>query len=273
MRKTSIQEPVKPVVPVAPWVGGKRALSHQLTALIASVAHETYAEPFVGMGGVFLRRAMRPRAEVINDLSDDVVTLFRVMKEHREALQTVLEGGFASRAEWQRLMAMPPETLTDIQRAARFIYIQRLAYGGKVVGRNFGVTVQGSRYNPDKVMPVVDAIGRRLAGVLIEKLSWDAFILRYDRPGTLFFIDPPYWGNEGDYGSGIFMRADFERMAAVLAALKGRFIMTINDRPEVHALFGGFDLQPVRLSYRVAGAPTAAYELIVASKGILNAAN
>jgi hypothetical protein len=60
---------VNPVRPVAGYIGGKRNLAKRLTALIETIPHNCYAEPFVGMGGVFLRRRSRPPAEIINDWS------------------------------------------------------------------------------------------------------------------------------------------------------------------------------------------------------------
>ena len=68
-------EPIKPVKPVAPWQGGKRALASRLAERIEAVPHARYVEPFVGMGGVFFRRRRRPQMEVINDINSDVVTL------------------------------------------------------------------------------------------------------------------------------------------------------------------------------------------------------
>ena len=49
--------PVPPAEPLAPWVGGKRLLAKRIIARIEAIPHDCYAEPFVGMGGVFLRRA------------------------------------------------------------------------------------------------------------------------------------------------------------------------------------------------------------------------
>lgn len=71
--------PVRPVRPVAAYVGGKRNLSRLLVERIAATRHATYVEPFVGMGGVFLRWPFRAPGEVINDISSDVVTLFRIL--------------------------------------------------------------------------------------------------------------------------------------------------------------------------------------------------
>jgi DNA adenine methylase len=95
-----------------------------------------------------------------------------------------------------------------------------------------------------------------------------ALIPRYDRPGTLFFLDPPSWGNEGDYGAGLFGRDDFDVLAGLLATIKGRFILTLNDRPEVRAMFARFDQHQVGLSYRLSGHPTPARELIITTPGL-----
>lgn len=69
MNKMESLQAVDPVAPLAPYIGGKRALAKDLVALIDATPHVLYAEPFVGMGGVFFRRRRRPRKEVINDIS------------------------------------------------------------------------------------------------------------------------------------------------------------------------------------------------------------
>ena len=56
-------------------------------------------------------------------------------------------------------------------------------------------------------------------------------IRRYDRAGMLFYLDPPYWGCEKDYGQDVFGRADFDQLAAQLAGLKGNFLLSINETP------------------------------------------
>ncbi|MCP4935218.1 MAG: DNA adenine methylase, partial [bacterium] len=98
----------------------------------------------------------------------------------------------------------------------------------------------------------------------IENLDWLAFINRYDKTGTLFYIDPPYWGNENDYGKGMFSRDQFELMATRLARIKGRFLLSLNDRPEVREVFKGFQFEEVKLTYSVAGGKgKAAREVII----------
>lgn len=220
------------------------------------------------MGGIFLRRRARPKAEIINDASGDVATFFRVLQEHYAYFLDMLRFRVARRAEFERLRAIPAERLTDLQRAARFLYLQRLAFGGRVDGRTFGVDrTQGARFNVTKLEPMLADLHERLAGVVIENLDFGAFIRRYDRAGMLFYLDPPYWGCENDYGQDVFGRADFERLAGELRGIKGRFVMSINDTPGVRETFAGFHMREVETTYTVgAGNGTKAAELLISGE-------
>jgi len=245
---------VTPIRPAAAYIGGKRRLGELLAQRIEAVPHETYAEPFVGMGGVFFRRRWAPRREVINDISRDVATLFRILQRHYPQFMETLKFQITSRAEFERLAASNADTLTDLERAGRFLYLQRLAFGGKVAGRNFGIETAGSsRFDVTKLGPILEEIHSRLAGVAIECLSWREFIDRYDTAGTLFYLDPPYWGSEDDYGAGVFTRAEFVGLAARLGRIAGQFILSVNDVPETREIFRRFAIEAVATRYTVAG--------------------
>lgn len=257
--------PVRQARPPAAYIGGKKQLAARLVELIERVPHHTYAEPFVGMGGVFLRRRLAPKAEVVNDVSADVATLFRILQRHYVAFMDLLRFQLTSRREFERLISIDPTTLTDLERAARFLYLQRLAFGGKVAGRNFGVSPGlPGRFDVTKLAPALADLSERLAGVIIENLPFGDFISRYDGPGVLFYLDPPYHGGENDYGPGVFDRACFDRLAEQLAGIKGAFILSINDTPETRRIFGAFAIEPVTLTYTITeGAATEARELII----------
>jgi DNA adenine methylase len=256
-------EPVDPVRPVAGYVGGKRNLSRRLVELINATPHDLYAEAFVGMGGVFFRRSRRPKVEVINDISADVATLFRILQRHYQQFLDTLKWQLAGRAEFERLMRVDPSTLTDLERAARFLYLQRTAFGGKVRPQLRRDPHGPARFDLTKLVPMLEAVHERLARVHIERLPYAELIRRYDRPQALFYLDPPYWGCEDDYGPGVFEAADFERLRGLLDGLQGRFILSINDRPEIRAIFAGFAMEEVGLTYRVSGGVTPARELII----------
>jgi DNA adenine methylase len=241
-----------PVSPVAPYLGGKRNLARRIIDRLGRVPHTIYVEPFVGMGGVFLRRPFRAHSEVINDISQDVATLFRILQRHYVPFMDMLRWQITGRAEFERLLAGAAASLTDLERAARFLYLQRTAFGGKIEGRNFGVSPGlPGRFDVTKLGSMLEAVHERLSGVVIERLPFQDLIARYDRPETLFYLDPPYWGSEKDYGSGVFARQDFQRLAECLAGLQGRFILSLNDHPEVRAMFQGFDIEAIETAYSI----------------------
>ncbi|MBS7698790.1 MULTISPECIES: DNA adenine methylase [unclassified Chelatococcus] len=260
---------VHPVRPAAAYIGGKKQLAGQLVERIEAVPHHTYVEPFIGMGGVFLRRTRVPKAEIINDLSGDVATFFRILQRHYVAFMDMLRFQITSRREFERLSACDPSTLTDLERAARFLYLQRTAYGGKVAGRNFGVSPgMPGRFDVTKLMPILDELHDRLAGVIIENLPYHELISRYDGPGVLFYLDPPYWGSEGDYGRDAFSKSDFAQLSVQLAAIEGAFILSINDTPEVRDVFSCFNQEVVSLTYTIAnGDGKEVHELIITPAG------
>lgn len=260
--------PVRPALPVAAWQGGKKALSATIIQRIERIPHRTYAEPFVGMGGVFLRRAFRPRLEVANDRNGEIVNLFRIIQRHHRQLLDVMRFQIASRADFDRLRATDPATLTDLERAARFLYLQRLAFGGQVRGV-FGVAPEhGPRFSLSRLEPILEAAHDRLESVVFECLDWSDLIARYDTPDTLFYLDPPYAGGEDDYGKGLFAPADFQRIADQLATIRGAFILSINDTSAIRETFAAFHIDEVRLTYTVGrAAPEGkARELIISNR-------
>lgn len=253
--------------PVAPWLGGKRNLAKRLIRIISTVEHDSYAEPFVGMGGVFLRRLIAPKCEIINDYSGEVANIFRILQRHYPQFLDCLKFQITSRREFERLKRTDPSTLTDLERAARFLYLQRTAFGGKVTGQNFGVVGErGSRFNLITLTPLLEAVHERLAGVVIENLPFQEFVPRYDGADVLFYCDPPYYGCETDYGEGLFARSDFERLADLVRSIEGRALVSINDTPEIRAVFDGLTMKPVSVTYSISeAAPKEFGELIIAN--------
>lgn len=248
------KRPIKPTQPAAPYLGGKRLLAKKIIPIIDATPHKAYAEPFVGMGGIFLRRESIPKAEVINDFNREVANLFRILQRHYVAFLEMLKFQLTTRAEFDRLCRTRSDTLTDLELAAKFIYLQRTAFGGKVSGRNFGVAPGlPGRFDITKLGPILEELHTRLSGVVIECLCYDDFIRRYDTANTLFYIDPPYFFGENDYGKGMFSRADFTKLAALLGQIKGKFLLSINDVQPIRKAFSAFKMVEVSTKYTVSG--------------------
>jgi len=83
--------------------------------------------------------------------------------------------------------------------------------------------------------------------VSLAKLAQISEGVKYIIP--LFYLDPPYWGCEGDYGKTLFAREDFEALATHLQGLRGKFLLSLNDHPEVRAIFAGFHMAGVETTW------------------------
>lgn len=113
---------------------------------------------------------------------------------------------------------------------------------------------------------MLEDLHTRLSGVVVECLYWSPFIARYDSADTLFYLDPPYWGREGDYGRHLFRRSDFTAMAEQLGKIRGRFMLSLNDVPEVRAIFGAFQIADVSTAYTIqAGGAASRNELLMSN--------
>ena len=182
--------------PLAGWLGGKSRLAKQIIEGIPD--HTCYCEVFAGAAWVLFRKP-ESKVEVINDFSRDVANLYRVLQHHLDEFVRQFRWQLVSRDEWERLNSVPPETLTDIQRAAQFYYLQKMSFGGKVEGRSFGVaTTSAPRLNLTRIEEELSAAHVRLSRVVVENLGYADCIRRYDRAHTFFYVDPPYYNCETD---------------------------------------------------------------------------
>lgn len=252
-------------LPILGWAGGKSRLAKTIVNIINQVEHTCYAEPFIGMGGIFLRRDMRPKSEIINDYNHDVVNLFRVVQKHPDELCRHLRFQLTSRNEFFRQRKLNPDLLTDIERAARFVYLQRITFGGRVNSYSYGIITTGKAgFNTDNILPAIERLHQRLSHVQVECDDWKDFIKRVDRPHVLFYLDPPYYGFENDYGKDLFDRKQFAIMADLLSGIKGKFILSINKLPEIQSLFKDYNIKIVDTLYMAqADKPKKVQELII----------
>lgn len=249
--------------PIVPWLGGKRRLADRLFVLFPP--HECYVEAFAGGAALFFLRDVPAKAEILNDANGELVNLYRVVQHHLEEFVRQFKWALSSRQVFDWLQDTPPATLTDIQRAARTFYLQHLAFGGKVVGQNFGTATTAPTVNLLRIEESLSAAHLRLAGVTVEHLHWRDCVDRYDRPHTLHYLDPPYWQTEG-YGLP-WSFAEYEVMAEFARAAQGRVLISINDHPDIRRVFDGLHLERTELTYTVANGrherPEATGELIL----------
>jgi len=231
------------------YIGGKSKLTETIIKMIP--AHKAYCEVFAGAAWVFFRKEPS-KYEFINDLDSDLVCLYRVLQNHLEEFLKQFKWLLSSR-EWREDWKRQQEAggLTDIQRSARYYYLQRLCFGGKVRNRTFGTSqLSRPRINLLRIEEELSEVHLRLATVHIENLPWQDFMKRYDKPGTFFYLDPPYY--KMPYYNHNLELDDYQHMARVLSGIQSVFILSLNDHPDIRETFKDFTIKPVELTYSVA---------------------
>ena len=233
--------------PIVPWVGGKRRLIKHILPHIPP--HQCYVEPFAGGAAVFFLKPERAKVEVLNDINGELINLYRIVQHHLPEFLRQFECLPASREQFAAFQQMAPHTMTDIQRAVRFYYLQQHAFGGKVAGQSFGTATTTPAFDPLTATHALQAARQRLSGIYIERESWRQCMQRYDRPHTFFYCDPPYWRTEG-YGVP-FAWSEYEALRDVMKQAQGAVLISINDHPDIRALFAGQHIQTLDIAYSV----------------------
>lgn len=217
------------------WIGGKKSLRKKiLEQFPAEGSFERYIEVFGGAGWVLFSKGQHAKMEVYNDVNGQLVNLFRIVKYHPEALQKELDWILMSREQFfNALQAV--KGLTDVQQAARFWIAIKESFG--VDCKSFGVRNRDMH----NAVALLQEASDRLNKVVIENVDFEQLIKTYDRTGTLFYLDPPYYEAE-KYYSDRFNPEDHIRLRDTLGKIKGKLLLSYNDCPKTRELYQGYKI-------------------------------
>ncbi|AMJ41006.1 DNA adenine methylase [Anaerotignum propionicum] len=225
------------------WVGGKKLLRKEIVNRFPEDGFKKYVEVFGGAGWVLFYRDKHAEKEVYNDINSELVNLFKNVKFHPEAVAKELEFTLSAREVFEQYKMADVSQMTEIQRAARYLYLIKLSYGATV--RSFGCR---ARETVD--LDVLHKVKKRLDGVLIENKSFAKLIPSQDREGTLFYCDPPYHNTEKYYDTGedVFNEEMHILLRDTLKGIKGKFILSYNDDEFIRELYKDFVIEEVERS-------------------------
>lgn len=222
------------------WVGGKSRLRKQIISLLPK--HTCYVELFSGAAWVLFGKPPS-NVEVLNDIDQDLVSFFRVVKEKPEELIASFEWELVSRAEFKRLAELDPTQLNDVQRAHRFYYLIMAGWGGELKYPRFQTSISDGGHG-NRLIGALETLKERLAPVhnrlktvIIENLDWRVCLDRYDRPTTVMYIDPPYPANGANYFHNMRDWKEHQELAERLHKTECKWILSSYDIPEVRALY------------------------------------
>ena len=235
------EEKHKPLNSPFKWVGGKSRLRKYVIELLPE--HTCYLELFSGAAWTLFGKPLSD-VEIINDIDQDLVTFFRVLREKPEELIASFEWELVSRAEFERLAELDTSQLTDVQRAHRFYYLIMAGWGGELNYPRFQTSVTDGGHGNRLIGALktlrqrLQPVHERLRTVIIENLDWQPCLERYDRLGTVMYVDPPYPGNKCNYAHNMRGWDEHHLLAERLKNAKCKWIRLLLRHPRnAHPFF------------------------------------
>jgi DNA adenine methylase len=215
--------------------------------------HHTYVEVFSGSAKLLFAKAPA-KFEVLNDKNGEVTNFFRVCKHRTSELAELLELECIHADRFRELRNGVPTD--ELERALRFVYLTWYSFGGK--GEHFAqssAAAKSVRKPITRVRALLAETARRLASVQIETQDFSTILRRYDADTTFFYLDPPYvaFGSNGRYEP--MTVAAREGLFSQLAGLRGRFLLSFDDHPEIQrrAADYGLHVRQVSVLYSLSG--------------------
>ena len=217
------------------WVGGKKALRDEILARFPR-NYKRYIEVFGGAGWVLFHKPPGNDFEVFNDFNGNLVNLYRCVREQPEALRNELRYMLNSRLDFEYMKGMlhSRAVLPDVRRAAYYYALIRYSYAAGT--STFGSQPHAMWNN----FPLIESAAGRLQKVVIENKDCVKLIRQYDRPASLFYLDPPYHATEGYYqniGEDGFTETDHIRLRDALMRIEGKFLLSYNDDEFIRSLY------------------------------------
>ena len=214
------------------WVGGKKALRDEILARFPR-NYKRYIEVFGGAGWVLFHKPPGNDFEVFNDFNGNLVNLYRCVREQPEALRDELQYMLNSRLDFEYMKGMlhSQAVLPDVRRAAYYYALIRYSYAAGT--STFGSQPHAMWNN----FPLIESAAGRLQKVVIENKDCVKLIRQYDRPESFFYCDPPYYNADQYYEAVSTDGFDHAGLADALLGIKGKFLLSYNDCPEIRALY------------------------------------
>ena len=214
------------------WVGGKKALRDEILARFPR-NYKRYIEVFGGAEWVLFHKPPGNDFEVFNDFNGNLVNLYRCVREQPEALRNELRYMLNSRLDFEYMKGMlhSQAVLPDVRRAAYYYALIRYSYAAGT--STFGSQPHAMWNN----FPLIESAAGRLQKVVIENKDCVKLIRQYDRPESFFYCDPPYYNADQYYEAVSSDGFDHAGLADALLGIKGKFLLSYNDCPEIRALY------------------------------------
>lgn len=255
---SSLSEEVQPR-PFLRWAGSKR----QLVPLLASFwkpTHSRYVEPFAGSACLYFR--IRPRAAILGDLNEQLVETYRCVRDRPADLAVKLSEFETDRETYLQVRDWNPDDLGSVDRAARFVYLNRFCFNGlyrtNQAGK-FNVPYGGKKSGSLPTEAELTACSKQLGSATLVAGDFGAVVKRV-QPGDFVYMDPPFRvaarRTFRQYDPASFSDDDLARVRASMATMTNAgisFVVSYAESDESSALSQGFKTMRVQVRRNIAG--------------------
>lgn len=245
------------------WPGGKQKLLPQYKEFIPSSV-SNYHEPFLGGGALFFSSLFKPRYSFLSDVNEDLINTYTCIRDNVNVLIEMLLIHQAKHSEEYYYLTRESEPRDSIERAARFIYLNKTCFNGLYRVNSLGkFNVPIGRYSNPNICNSTALLDAS------SKLSNCELLVRDFRkidplPGDFVFLDPPYYpisksSNFTAYTSGGFREEDHFALKQLMIgmAYRGIRVMQSNSHCEfIIDLYSEFKIHNITASRCINGNPT-----------------
>lgn len=225
---------------IVKWAGGKKQLLNQFKIFFPKNINR-YFEPFVGGGAVAFHviQNKKPKEIYLSDINEELINCYNTTKNKVEELIKILKEHKKQHNEkyYYKIRSQNPKTLTDIERAGRFIYLNKTCFNGlyRVNSKGEFNAPIGSYTNPSIVQEEeLIEISKILKNITIKIESFEK-ITNNTKKGDFVYLDPPYYPLKKGrsfttYTKNSFLEKEQEQLAKVFKELdkKGCSVMLSN---------------------------------------------
>lgn len=188
------------IKPFLKWPGGKRWLAKELALSISNRLDKNYYEPFLGGGAVFF--TLRPKQAVLSDINGDLINVYLQVKFKPEELIDGLKELPISKDIYYNVRNSEPEEL--LNRAIRFLYLNRTAFGGLYRLNShgkFNVPYGGGNRTPKPLWEdkLIERASIALQNVDLKVCDFERIMCRVGE-GDVVYCDPTYTSTHNNNG-------------------------------------------------------------------------
>ncbi|MHA1796672.1 MAG: DNA adenine methylase [Promethearchaeota archaeon] len=250
------------IKPFLKWAGGKTQLIPELSKYVP-IRFNKYIEPFIGGGAFFFY--LNPGKAIISDSNEELIITYKAIRDNVEEIIEILEGYKNEEAFFYKIRSLDPNKLSDTERAARLIYLNKTCFNGlyRVNKKGEFNVPYGKRNGEFLNREQLRDSSEFLQNVIILHSDYLETLKKYSKKGDFIFLDPPYYpvGKYSDFkrytkeffyhDDHVILKQEFDR----LVKMGCHVLLTNSDHPVIMELYKDYEIKVIETKRLISSNP------------------